>query len=253
MEMTAVRGLAGALALVLLAACATAPAPVAADAPHIAAAIADARRPDAERARDAARHPAATLAFAGLRAGQRVADVFPGEGYFTRLFAVAVGAEGRVYPLIRPPETASQWEAPILEVAPQYANAILVRQRFETMTFPEPLDIAFTAQNYHDFHIPRYGFDAAAINRAVYNALKPGGVFVIIDHSAIDGSDLSVPAALHRIDQAIVRREVEAAGFVFDGASDILRNPDDPRAATVFDESIRGRTDQFALRFRKPS
>jgi predicted methyltransferase len=181
-----------------------------------------------------------------------VADVFPGGGYFTRLFAVAVGRKGRVYAVIRPPETSTAFEAPILEVVPHYPNAMLVRTPFESMHYPEPLDIVFTAQNYHDFHIPRYGFDVAAINRAVFAALKPGGYYVIIDHAALAGTELEAPNALHRIDPGLVRREVEAAGFEFDGAGDFVQNPSDPHTASVFDPSIRGHTDQFALRFRKP-
>jgi len=220
-----------------------------ATSPYVVAAVGDARRPDADKARDADRHPAETLAFAEIRPGAKVGELLPGGGYFTRMFAVAVGDGGRVYALIRPPETASRYEH---DVGDGYANVQMVRQNLGSMSFPEPLDVLFTAQNYHDMHIADEHFDdPAAINRAAFAALKPGGYYVIIDHAARDGSGLA-DNNLHRIDEAVVRQEVEAAGFVFDGEGQFLRNPADPRTVIVFDPSIRGHTDQFALRFKKP-
>lgn len=223
-------------------------APVSATSPHILAALADPRRPAEDRERDANRHPAETLAFAGVEPGDRVADLVPGGGYFSRLFATAVGPEGRVYPVIRPPETAAQFERP---VATDYANVTMARTPYTVLQLPEPVDVVFTAQNYHDLQGDRMG-PIDGVNRAAFNALKPGGLYVIIDHSAIDGTPVETAGALHRIDQADVRRQVEAAGFVFDGEAAFLRNPEDPRTAGVFDPSIRGRTDQFIMRFRKP-
>lgn len=226
-----------------------------ADAPYIVAAVNDARRPEADRARDDARHPAETLAFAQIEPGDRVGEIFPGGGYFTRLFAVAVGDEGRVYPTIRPDGVAGQYETPILAVAAEYPNAVMARTPYDAIAYPEPLDVVFTAQNYHDMGLTAYDLgDRAAMNRAAFAALKPGGVYVIIDHSAVSSAAVETDAetALHRIDQDVVRREVEAAGFVFDGEAGFLRNPEDARMTNVFDPAIRGRTDQFALRFRKP-
>ena len=127
-----------------------APAEVSADAPNIVAALADSRRPAEESARDAARHAAETLAFARIEAGDRVADIFPGGGYWTRLFAVAVGDEGRVYPTIRPDGVAGEYETPVLAVAAQYPNAVMTRAPYDALAFAEPLDVIFTAQNYHD-------------------------------------------------------------------------------------------------------
>lgn len=231
-------------------------AAVAADAPNIVAAVADPRRTDAEKARDASRHPAETLAFAGVKPGDKVGELMPGGGYFTRLFAVAVGDTGNVYPVIRPDGQAGNWEIPGIAVAAQYPNTIVQRQDFNTVTYPEPLDIVFTAQNYHDVPIADYNMgDNARINAAAFAALKPGGVYIVIDHSAVAGTPTATreQGALHRIDQATVRREVEAAGFVFDGESDVLRNPADTRTVNVFDDAIRGRTDQFMMRFRKPA
>lgn len=228
---------------------------VTADAANIVAAVADTRRPDADRERDAMRGPGETLAFAQIEPGDRVADVFPGGGYWTRLFAVAVGEEGRVYPTIRPDGVAGEFETPILPIAAEYPNATMARVPYDALAYPEPLDVVFTAQNYHDMGLTAYALgDRAAMNRAAFAALKPGGLYVIIDHAAVAGSAVETDAetALHRIDQAVVRSEVEAAGFVFDGEADFLRNPTDARTLSVFDPAIRGHTDQFVMRFRKP-
>jgi predicted methyltransferase len=234
---------------------APAPVEISADAAHITAAVADLRRPAEDVARDAARHAAETLAFARIAPGARVADMLPGGGYFTRLFAVAVGEQGRVYPVIRPDGVAGEYETPILAVAAQYPNATMARTPYDALAFPEPLDVLFTAQNYHDMGIASYNLgDRNAMNRTAFAALKPGGVYVVIDHSAIAGAPLETveDGALHRIDQALVRQEIEAAGFVFDGEAEFLRNSEDARTLSVFDETIRGRTDQFVMRFRKP-
>ena len=223
--------------------------------PGILAALSDTRRPAEDAARDGARHAAETLAFAGASPGARVGELLPAGGYFTRLLAIAVGEHGHLYPVLRPEASIAGWEKPALQVAAQYPNVTVVRAEFTALRFPEPLDVVFTAQNYHDFHITSYGFgDVAQINRAAFAALKPGGAFVVIDHSAIAGTPPSADRdSLHRIDQAAVRREVEAAGFVLDAESDALRNAADPRTAGVFDPAIRGHTDQFMLRFRKPA
>jgi len=229
---------------------------VAPDAANIQAAISDSRRPAEDTARDAARHPAETLAFAGIEPGDKVGEIFPGGGYWTRLFAVAVGESGRVYPTIRPDGVAGEYETPVLPVAAQYPNAVMARTPYDALAYPEPLDVVFTAQNYHDMPITEYNLgDRAQTNATAFTALKPGGVYVIIDHASVEGAPIQTEggdAILHRIDQATVRREVEAAGFVFDGESDVLRNPADTRTISVFDPAIRGRTDQFMMRFRKP-
>jgi predicted methyltransferase len=232
------------------------PAPaVTADAPHIVAAIADQRRPAEDVLRDGDRRPAEMLAFAGIEPGDKVGEIFPGGGYFTRLFAVAVGEEGRIYPTIRADGVAGEYETPILSIAAEYPNAVMARTPYDALSYPEPLDVVFTAQNYHDMGLTAYELgDRNAMNESAFAALKPGGYYIVIDHSAVAGAPVETNAetALHRIDQAVVRAEVEAAGFVFDAELDVLRNPDDPRTVSVFDDSIRGRTDQFVLRFRKP-
>lgn len=227
---------------------------VSAASPHIAAAIADPRRPDADRARDALRHPAEIMAFTGIQPGWRVADVGPGGGYYTRLFAVAAGEAGRVFAIDRPNAAPDRPRA-ILAVAPNYPNVTVVQQGYQGWSTGEPLDAVFVSQIYHDWFYPQLNLDVPALNRQIFAALKPGGVYVIIDHAAVSGHTINTDpqADIHRIDQAQIVREVTAAGFVFEAESQVLRNPDDDRSLRVFEGDIRGHTDQFVLRFRKPA
>lgn len=221
--------------------------------PHIAAALADPRRPEADTARDGLRHPGDILAFAQVRPGQRIADVGPGGGYYSRLFAVAVGEQGRVYGIDRP-NAAPDRPRPMIAVAAQYPNITELQAGYQGWTIEEPLDAVFISQIYHDFFYPQLNVDVPALNRAIFAALKPGGLYVIVDHAGAAGSaiDTNPQSSLHRIDEAQVRREVEAAGFVFEASSEVLRNPADNRTLRVFEGDIRGHTDQFVLRFRKP-
>lgn len=215
------------------------------------AAIADPLRPAAEVERDALRHPDRMLAFAQVAPGQRIADIRPGAGYFTRLFARTVGDTGKVYAFV--PNRTSARENPLGDaLAAAYPNVIRINGDLDTMSFPEPLDTVFMSQEYHDFHIPAFNTDVAQMNRAVFAALKPGGSFIVIDHSGRAGTGHSEVQTLHRIEGASLRAEVEAAGFIYDGESTALANPADDRTVNVFDEAIRGRTDQFVYRFRKP-
>ncbi len=219
----------------------------------IVAALADPARPAADRERDAARRAVETLAFTRVRPGQRVVDILPGGGYFTRLFARAAGADGRVIAFL-PNEAPAEYVAAIRRVSDDdatYDNVDLLQQPSPTLRPEAPVDLVFTAQNYHDLHA--FGADVAAYNRAIFEALRPGGLYVIIDHSAAAGTGATAANTLHRIEESVVRREVEAAGFVLDAESAALRNPADPRTAGVFDPAIRARTDQFMLRFRKPA
>ncbi|MGH6782753.1 MAG: class I SAM-dependent methyltransferase, partial [Phenylobacterium sp.] len=132
-------------------------------------------------------------------------------------------------------------------------NVHIVALTPTSLGFPEPVDIIFTAQNYHDFHLKSLKLDVPAVNRSLYAALKPGGVLFVIDHVASAGSPIDVADTLHRIDPAVARREIEAAGFKFVGESPVLRNPADPHTANVFDPAIRGKTDQFVYKFQKPN
>lgn len=238
------------VALTALAGCAIAQSP-----PDYAAALAADVRTSEDRARDDARHAADTLAFAQVRPGQHVADMIIGGGYFTRIFSAAVGPEGRV--TAWQPEQFMAFQASYrdaLTAADALPNVDVIASPIDAPAFPSGLDLIFTAQNYHDLHLNPFPADTGAkVNAAAFAALKPGGLYVIIDHHAAAGAPVGPTAqTLHRIDAAALRAEVEAAGFVFDGEAGFLAQPGDPRTANVFDETIRGRTDQFAYRFRKP-
>lgn len=216
-----------------------------------AAAIADPRRLPAEVARDPLRKPAEMLEFMRLHEGAVIADIRPEEGYFTRLFAPVVGSAGHVYAFV-PNQTAQRENAFADTLAAAYPNVSRVTGALETMTFDRPLDVVFMGEEYHDFTIPRFGVDVARMNAAVFAALKPGGLYVILDHAAAAGTGISVAGTLHRIEAAELRRQVEAAGFVFEGETDAVRVPADDLTLSVFDENIRGRSDRFVYRFRKP-
>ena len=220
---------------------------------YVTAAINDSAR-QADRKDDARRQIAAVTTFAQIKPGDRVLELVPGSGYWTRVFSAIVGASGHVY-TIWPQEMMSHlakgyanWQA--LVATPHYQNVTLLKEPAEQVSVPQKVDVVFTLQNYHDYH--DFPVNMAAFDRHVFAALKPGGLFVIIDHVAPAGSGASDTNTLHRIDPMLVKQEVEAAGFVFDGESNVLRNPADPHTAKVFDKSIRGHTDQFIYRFRKP-
>jgi predicted methyltransferase len=231
-----------------------APAP----SPTIAAAVADPSRPAADTARDANRKPAEVLAFAGVKPGDKVGDYAAGSGYFTRLFADIVGPAGHVYASV--PAGLYQYAnivkgtADIEAFAAKHPNVSLTfGAPIDAARYPEKLDLFWITQNYHDLKDPFMGpVDMAAFNKAVFAALKPGGIYLVLDHVAAKGSPADVTDTLHRIEPSVVRREVEAAGFRFDGESKALANPDDPHTAGPFNAAIQGRTDQFIYRFRKP-
>jgi predicted methyltransferase len=221
---------------------------------YIAAAVSDSARPTSDTERDASRKPGATLAFAGVKPGQQVLELAPGRGYYTRLLSAVVGPKGKVYVVTSPPRPdAPPGPSPVQAIAadPHYANITVIVSRISELKPPEGVDVVWTSQNYHDFHnIPNV--DVATINRGMFQALKPGGTYLVLDHSAEAGSGTRDTNTLHRIDKDTVKKEVESAGFKFVGESDILRNKDDPHTAKVFDPSIQGHTDQFILKFTKP-
>jgi len=224
----------------------------------IAAAVADAARPDADRQRDASRKPVETLEFAGVKPGDQIAELLPGAGYFTRIFSKAVGGSGHVYALVPAPAADAPADMPdfaarvkALAADPNYANVSVVVEPFSALKTPVPVDMVWTSQNYHDLHnFP--GIDVAVFNQLVFEALKPGGIYLILDHDAERGSGTRDTATLHRIDVDTVKQEVLAAGFVLAGTSNLLRQSNDSHAVKVFDPSVRGKTDQFLLKFRKP-
>jgi predicted methyltransferase len=225
---------------------------------YIAKAVADPKRPDTDRSRDANRKPAECLAFAGVKPGEQVVELIPGSGYFTRLFSDIVGPKGKVYAVAPPrrPDAPADRPDPAAAVQaiagdPHYANVVVIVGKMSDLDLPKNVDLVWTSQNYHDFHnIPN--LNLVDFDKAVFAALKPGGIYLVLDHSAEQGSGFRDTNTLHRIDEEAVKKEVLQAGFELMGESDALRNPGDPRTAKVFDASIRGKTDQFILKFRKP-
>jgi predicted methyltransferase len=223
---------------------------------HIAAALADKARPEADRARDEARRAGELVALSGVKPGDTVVDFVIGGGYFTRILAAAVGSEGKVYAY--QPAEFIQFQASygenLKKVAGEYGNVTPMDASFGALDLPDGLDLVMTVQNYHDMHLkPFPAGTAAKVNAEIFKSLKPGGVFLVVDHEAADGASLEVADSLHRIDKAKARQEIEAAGFVFETESQLLDAPADPKTASVFDPAIRGKTDQFVMVLRKPA
>jgi predicted methyltransferase len=222
---------------------------------NITAALADKARPEADVTRDAQRHPGEMLAFAGVKPGDKVADFMMGGGYFTDILSPAVGPKGKVYAY-----QSAEFIAFRAAYGEEQKKAVAGRDNVLPLTaplsavgLPEGLDLVLTVQNYHDLHLkPFPAGTAAGVNAQVFKALKPGGVYLVVDHAALPGAPIETADKLHRIDPAIVKQEVTTAGFKFEGESPLLRNPADPHTALVFDPSIRGKTDQFVYKFRKP-
>jgi len=229
---------------------------VAAVPANITAALADKARPAADTARDAARKPGDLLVLAEAKPGQKVADFMMGGGYFTRILAPAVGPTGKVYAYQSAEfiKFRAAYGTEQSTVAADYKNVVPVTGPLAAAGLPDGLDMVLTVQNYHDMHLKPFPAETAdTVNRQVFKALKPGGLYVVVDHAALPGAPLDTSDKLHRIDEAVVKKEVEAAGFKLVTEDDkMLANPADPHTALVFDPSIRGKTDQFVLKFRKP-
>lgn len=231
-------------------------------APHIPAyissAIADTHRPASDTEQDAERKPADVLIFTGIKPGQKVVDLMPGGGYYTRIFSKIVATKGKVF-AVEPEELSQKFPKGLEAIkaiasAPEYGNVTVLVQPVARIKLPERVDMVFTSMNYHDLHNPLLGTpDMTAFNKSVLDALKPGGIFLVLDHVAAAGSGFTMTNTLHRADPAAVKAEVMAAGFEFVGESDVLHNPDDDHSLIVFDKSIRGKTDKFIYKFRKPA
>lgn len=239
------------LPAVLLAACATLPAPLSGD--RIADVLADPARTAADRSNDVRRKPAQMLAFIGVRPGMRVLDLGTGGGYSAELLARAVGSAGHVH--------AQASEADMARIKSALSDRI-ARSGLKNFTAhvrpyqdpvppevaPGTLDLATFFFAYHDQGGPNA--DRTRMNRAVFEALKPGGLYVVADHSARPGFGNSAWNTLHRIEEAFLRREIEAAGFRLAAEADFLRNPADPRDKVVFRPDQPN--DEFVLKFVKP-
>ncbi len=226
---------------------------LAAEAPdYISKAVADPTRPADDRAADAIRAPGETLAFAGIKPGMVVGELYPCGGYFSRMIADAVGPTGKVYGI-----DTSRWKG--CDTATQkvidegHKNFSFTVNPFGEFALPEKVDLFWITQNYHDLHIKEYGnVDMAAFNRKVFDALKPGGTYFVLDHQAAGTLDDAAIAKVHRIAKAQLIAEIEAAGFKLVGEGTFLNRPSDDHSKSIFDPAIRGHTDQYALRFVKP-
>ena len=237
----------------LLAGCLAAVGPVTAAPSAITAAVEDPARPEKDRARDADRKPAAIMAFAGVKSGDTVVDVGPGAGYYLRILSRIVGQKGTVIGF-NPTWVAEKFPVAVEGVkgfaASGYPNVQSSVQPMAEIRFDKPVDVIFMSQLYHDQVWQK--IDVAKMNKSIFDALKPGGVFLVIDHIGRGVTTVEQIDKLHRIDPALVKEQVLAAGFRLAAESDLLRNPYDLGNKNVFDPTIRGHTDQFVYRFVKP-
>ena len=216
-------------------------------------------RSDADRERDANRQPAAVLEFVGIRPGMQVLDLYSGGGYYAELLSRVVGPEGRVAAHNNQAYlgfAGDEIEARYLDGRLGNVDSLMAENN-ELELPANSFDAITMILTYHDFYLadPDNGWpaiDAAALRAELFNGLKPGGIVGLIDHAAPEGAPSSTGGDTHRIDRAIVIDEMTASGFVLDASSDMLRNADDDREKSAFDPSVRGRTDRFTLRFRKP-
>ena len=248
-----------ALTAALCASCKKAEPPRAFSQSVLDQALADPGRKAQRDAADERRKPGPLIALAGVKPGDKVLDLIPGSGYWTRIFSKIVGPEGKVYAVW--PQAYARFsmgnvqDMKKLSADKYYGNVVTEVQPSAILTAPEPLDVVWTSQNYHDYPDEYMGKDAdpSLLNKAVFKILKPGGTYMIIDHMAKSGRGMADTEKLHRIDPAIVLQQVEAAGFKLVGKSDVLNNANDPLDIPVFDPKIRGHTSQFAFKFVKPN
>jgi len=249
---------------------------------YVSTAVADPSRPKADRDRDADRKPTEVINFAGIKPGDKVADLMPGRGYFTRIFCKLVGEPGHVYAITVPRHGASSSSAttsssasanaacsnvtgitlkPKSRPAPELHSDsddpgwvyeyYQLRPAAESFAAPEPLDVIWTSENYHDLHNAAFGPpDMQLVNRALFNALRPGGVLIIEDHAAEKKSGARDTQTLHRIDPELVKQEVQSAGFIFVGESTVLQHPEDAHNTKA--HGMHDKTDRFLFKFRKP-
>lgn len=216
---------------------------------HIAAAVKSPDRTPAMTERDVNRKPAETLTLAQVEPGDRIVEIASFGQYYTTMLSAAVGPEGRIY-MSDLPYTAERSEAPSRAFVAAHPNTEYQLVDYNEMVFPSDLDAVHIVLYYHDLSLN--DIDVAAFNKKVFDALKPGGVYFVVDHNAPDGTGRELTESVHRIDPQVIRDEVTAAGFVLETDSDLLDHPDDDKTAMVFAPGTRGTTDQSVFVFRKP-
>jgi predicted methyltransferase len=223
----------------------------------IARAMKDRSRPTRDISRDARDNTQKVLSFIGVGPRQLVVDFLPFRGYYTRLFSSIVGDEGRVFAAIPSVFTEiERIESGRAEIeAARLPNLTLISGPAELAGAPPcPVDIFFISQNYHDLHDKFMGpVDISAFNRSVFKSVKPGGKYIIVDHTADASAPSNVTEILHRIQPIVVREEVEAAGFMYKSKSTALANDRDPKTGSIFGRATRYHTDRFILKFEKPA
>ena len=222
------------------------------------AAVGDSNRPSADTARDENRKPAEMLAFAGITPGKVVVDMLPGGGYFTRIFAKAVEPNGRVYAYFgnaadeRIRAAGRDPDNQFADLKRGYKNLGVIHGDLNAFVTPEPVDVVWTSDNYHDLHNPGQKVDLAKLNAQIFKSLKPGGYYIVIDHKAAESAGDDVTEKLHRMKESTVKKEAEAAGFKLVAEGRDLANPADDGTKRVQENDIRGKTHQFMLKFQKP-
>lgn len=230
----------------------------AAPSASITAAVADSGRPATDTARDANRKPAELLEFAGIKPGMTVVDLLPGGGYFTRIFAKTVGPKGFVYAYFsdgadeRLRKAGKDPDNQGAELKEAYANVGVIHGPLSGFVTPQKVDLVWTSDNFHDLHNNGGADTLPAVLKGIHDSLKPGGIFIVIDHRAAQGAGPGVTSTLHRMDEDIAKKEIEAAGFRLVAESKVLANPSDDNNKRVFEQGEHDHTDQFVLKFAKP-
>jgi len=216
-------------------------------------AIENPKRPVKDTQRDNDRKPGEVMNFSSLKSGDVVADIGSAGGYYTRILSEIVGSEGHVYGF-NGIEFARIFKNgnPTDPIAANRENVTSIMGTFNDPIFPEPIDMAVIILIYHDTHLSQLNIDTDAMNKSLFNAIKPGGIYLVVDHSAEEGSNLRDVDRLHRIDPILVKQEIESVGFEFIGESDILNKPEDPLNTMVMMPSVKGKSDRFIYKFRKP-
>jgi predicted methyltransferase len=244
-----------ALALALLLASAATPVAFA-KSPTIASAVAAKDRPAGSVALDANRKPAEILKFMGLKPGMKAFDLLTGTGYYAEIMGRAVGPKGSVVAYSPATYNPEPIKAAFATLTPRVPNVRLVNNPAEAFV-PNSYDFTMIHLNYHDFYFESEAFkiprtDPDVVLKTLFATMKPGGIVAVVDHVGPAGDTRAIVDKVHRIDPETVKADFKRAGFVFDGASNALRMPSDDLSKNVFDPAIRGKTDRFAFRFRKP-